>query len=292
MTISWARDDGGDVIDNVAAVVPRPTMEARMVSPFPGMDPYLEAKEIWAGFHHLLADEIMAQLNAKLSPKYYADVDVRTVLQEVGVSETHIIYPDAAVLEVPPAEGATETAVAIAPAPIKRPAVLPDQWKLRTVQVYVTETQWLVTSLEVLSPVNKRGSGLQAYREKRRRILQSDVHLIELDLLRGGERPGWEVNAPPIDADYILLINRAGEGDVRISEIWPVHLNQSLPVLPVPLLFPDPDVPLDLGEALRNVYTRAVYARRIDYRQPLPAPEIRPAMAQWLATMGRMKDEG
>jgi hypothetical protein len=263
-----------------------------MASPFPGMDPYLEAKEIWAGFHHLLADEIMAQLNAKLSPKYYADVDVRTVLQEVGVSETHIIYPDAAVLEVSLPERATDTVVAIAPAPIKRPAVLPEQWKLRTVQVFVSETQKLVTSLDVLSPVNKRGAGLQTYREKRRHVLQSDVHLIELDLLRGGERPGWEVNTPPIDADYILLVNRDGEGDVRISEIWPVDLNRSLPVLPVPLLFPDPDVALDLGEALRNVYARAVYVRRIDYSLPLPPPAPRPAMAEWLATRGRMKDEG
>jgi hypothetical protein len=42
------------------------------------MDPYLEAPEIWHGFHHLLADEIIAQLNARLSPRYYADVEVRT----------------------------------------------------------------------------------------------------------------------------------------------------------------------------------------------------------------------
>ena len=29
-----------------------------MPSPFPGMDPYLEAPEIWRGFHHVLADKI------------------------------------------------------------------------------------------------------------------------------------------------------------------------------------------------------------------------------------------
>ncbi len=92
-----------------------------MTSPFPGMDPYLEAKAIWPGFHHVFTDEIMAQLNTKLSPKYYADVEVRTVLEEVGV----------------------------AAAPIKRLAVLPEQFKLRTVQVTVTETQQLVTSLEI-----------------------------------------------------------------------------------------------------------------------------------------------
>ena len=221
------------------------------------MDPYLEAREIWHGFHHLFADEIMAQLNSKLSPRYYADVEVRTVLEEAAVAATQTIFPDT--------------------------AALPDLFKLRTVQVYTTGTQTLVTSIEILSPVNKRGSGLQEYREKRRRIMQADVHLVELDLLRGGERPGWEVNAPPIDSDYILLVNRASGGEARISEIWPVALDQSLPLLPVPLLFPDPDVPLDLGDALSNVYARAVYARRIDYSQPVPPPELRPAMAAWLA---------
>lgn len=44
-----------------------------MSSPFPGMDPYLEAPEIWRGFHHLWADEIITQLNAVLSPRYYAE---------------------------------------------------------------------------------------------------------------------------------------------------------------------------------------------------------------------------
>lgn len=46
---------------------------------FPGMNPYLEDPNLWPGFHHLLADEIVAQLNAHIGPKYFADVEVRTV---------------------------------------------------------------------------------------------------------------------------------------------------------------------------------------------------------------------
>ena len=37
-----------------------------MASPFPGMDPYLEAPEIWRGFYHAVACEIIAQLHAVL----------------------------------------------------------------------------------------------------------------------------------------------------------------------------------------------------------------------------------
>jgi hypothetical protein len=97
------------------------------------MDPYLEAPEIWRGFHHLLADEIIAQLNAVLGPRYYADVEVRT-------------------------------------APIQRLAMLPEEHKLRTVQVRETTTDTLVTAIEILSPVNKRGDGLHLYRAKRKSL--------------------------------------------------------------------------------------------------------------------------
>jgi hypothetical protein len=141
----------------------------------------------------------------------------------------------------------------------------------------------LVTSIELLSPYNKRfGEGLGEYRRKRLQILRSAVHLVEIDLLRGGTRPGREVDAPPLDADYILLVNRDRGGNVRVSEIWPVALNEPLPVLPIPLLAPDPDVPLELNDAIRSVYGRAGYDWRIDYRQPVPPPALRPAMATWL----------
>jgi len=131
-----------------------------MSSPFPGMDPYLEAPEIWRGFHHLLADEIITQLNAVLSPRYYADVEVRTVLEEVGVATTKTVYPDAAVLETGAAMPSSATAVAIPAAPVQRLAMLPEEHKMRTVQVRETTTDTLVTAIEILSPVNKRGGVL------------------------------------------------------------------------------------------------------------------------------------
>src|SRR5262245_18769124 len=199
-----------------------------MPSPFPGMDPYLEAPEIWRGFHHLLADEIIAQLNALLSPRYYADVEVRTVLEAVGVATTKTVYPDAAILETVPATSSNATAAAMPAAPIQRLAMLPEAPRLRTVQVRETATDTLVTVIEILSPVNKRGDGLYLYRAKRKSLLRTDVHLIELDLLRGGERPGWEVKEPPLVCEYIILVNRAFGGDIRRSEIWPVALDEPL----------------------------------------------------------------
>jgi len=91
------------------------------------------------------------------------------------------------------------------------------------------------------------------------------------------------VNEPPLNADYVLLVNRRrSEGEVRISEIWPVTLGEPLPLLPIPLLAPDPDVPLDLNAAIQAVYARAGYDWRINYRRPVPLPELRPEAAAWL----------
>jgi hypothetical protein len=254
-----------------------------MASPFPGMDPYLEDNQHWPSFHHLLTDEIMAQLNTILSDKYYADVEVRTVLEEIGIAATHVIYPDAAVLEAAPQAGAPAAPAPVLTAPIQRIAVPAEPMKYRAVRVYLAENKELVTAIEILSPVNKHGQGLDRYRQKRERVLRTNVHLVEVDLLREGQRPGWELIDPPLDTDYICLVNRASYGDDRISEIWPAALNEPLPTLPVPLLPPDPDVPLNLNEAVKNVYTRAAYARRIDYRQPIPEPALRLPMRAWLA---------
>lgn len=261
-----------------------------MPSPFPGMDPYLEDPEIWSGFHHHLAVDLVAQLNPVIAPKYFADVDIYTVSEEITlVTKSHRTVPDTGIYQ----RTATPTAVqaptttqtnggrhSTVVAPVLRPVVLPIQTKLRAVRVYLTESGQLVTSVELLSPYNKRpGKGLNTYRNKRQKLLQSPVHLIEIDLLRGGTRPGPEVETPALGEEYILLLNREPPHLQRVSEIWPVALDDELPRLPVPLLSPDDDVTIDLRAALDASYARAGYEWRIDYSKPIPQPALRPAMA-------------
>lgn len=251
------------------------------MSPFPGMDPFLEAKHLWPSFHHLFADRIMVALNAVLSEKYYADVNVRIVWEEATTGATTIMIPDTSLLDSGVNVTAPTATMVAPPAPLQRIAMIPEPNKVRSVELKTVDGDELVTAIEILSPVNKRGRGLEEYRRKRRQILQSDVHLVEFDFLRGGTRPGWEVNEPSIDTDYIVLVNRAFEGDLRQSEIWPVALDEPLPLCPIPLLPPDPAVTLDLMEIVRTLYQQAVYARRIDYAQPIPTPKLRPLMAKW-----------
>lgn len=249
-----------------------------MPSPFPGMNPYFEDSDLWPSVHQHLAVELSHHINIGIGPKYYADIETYTVIEDIAI-DASLFHQ----LDVDTSPVMTGEAVVVAPeAPLKRVALVEDRVKLHAVQIYVTETNQLVTSIEILSPYNKRqGEGLDQYRQKRKNILHSAVHFIELDLLRGGQRPGLEVSEPPLDTDYVLLVNRYRPEAARISEIWTVAISEPLPLLPVPLLAPDPDVVMDLNSALRAVHERAGYDWRLDYRKPLPPPDLRPSITEW-----------
>jgi hypothetical protein len=62
--------------------------------------------------------------------------------------------------------------------------------------------------------------------------------------------------------------------------IWPIHLRDRLPIVGVPLLAPDPDVPLDLQVVFAEAYDRGSFDGLADYRHP-PIPELPPALAAW-----------
>lgn len=256
----------------------------RTRSPFPGMDPYFEDSEIWRDFHHALAEEIRGGLNARIGPKYYAAVEVHTISEDVFISYSHTMYPDVGIYKPPSAPQVTMTAVATIPAaPIEGVAVTGEVIRDRAVRIYVTKTGELVTAIEILSPYNKRlGDGLEDYRKMRAQILKAHAHLVELDFLRGGTRPGPELNEPPLDTDYVLMVNRARESNVRVSEIWPLALDETFPLIPVPLREPDPDVALDLNQLMLALYPRAGYGWRIDYTTSVPPPDLRAPMKEWL----------
>jgi hypothetical protein len=52
-----------------------------------------------------------------------------------------------------------------------------------------------------------------------------------------------------------------------------VNVQDKLPVLPVPLLAPDPDAILELGKALDIIFERSLYHLSLDYTKT-PAPPV------------------
>jgi hypothetical protein len=152
--------------------------------------------------------------------------------------------------------------------------------KITTVEIRDSASNRLVTSIEILSPVNKREPGITPYRQKRQRLYQAQVHLLEIDLLRRGTRPFAHPRLP--DLPYLVTLTRAQALEV---EVWPIALPEPLPVIPVPLQSPDADVPLDLTAALHQIYDEAFYNLSIDYRQPPPKPALTEEDTAWVEAL-------
>ena len=255
-----------------------------MPSPFPGMDPYIEARREWPDFHNDLAAEIRAQLNAMLQIDYYATTVVHTAYDviEIAQRDSRSISPDVSVWHTNPSFPASSAVAVIDPPSVQSQMPLEVEMRIANVEVRKTGTDKLVTAIEILSPVNKRsGPQREKYLRKRQALFRSDVHIMEIDLLRSGQRSPLAVTPPA--APYYVTLGRA-RNRPRV-DVWSIQLDERLPRLPVPLLSPDPDIALDLGAIVREVYERGAYARRLDYAQPVPPPELTVEQQKWVAQL-------
>ncbi len=147
----------------------------------------------------------------------------------------------------------------------------------------------LITLIEIASPSNKRhGIDRRAYLQKQREVLDSNASLIELDLLRTGERLlsnlflQEEIESIVPAPDYLVLVNRAWQriGTDQDYEIFPVFLTEMLPVIPIPLRPNQEETLLDLQFAFQRAYDGGPYRRgAVDYSKP-PHP---PLTGEWVA---------
>lgn len=254
-----------------------------MPSPFPGMDPYLEG-ELWQEFHETLASAVRAQLMPRLTPKYVALLAKRYTLDRpalgvFGAPPPRVIYPDVHVV-VPPASPASLPS--LEPLAIAAPAVeLPSFLEVPQLAVEIRDLSQrrLVTVIEILSPANKGAGGAREYDDRRTELLQTEAHLLELDLLRGGGRIPLGGEPPP--APYYVYLSRWQRRP--FTQVWPLGLRERLPVIPVPLLPPDPDVPLDLQAAVSACFDLVGYERLLPYSLPPPPPDLVAEDAAWVA---------
>jgi len=253
------------------------------------MDPYLEGY-LWTDVHQRLATEISRRLAPRLKPRYVVRLAIYVVEDSTPEAEIGIMYPDVEVLEsgrggVPrrqrvireamPAPMAAQTT----PAPLIIPLLRPVEVRLVSVEIRDVARNELVTCIEILSPVNKREPGLSEYRQKRQRLHQASVHILEIDLLRRGTRPLTHPRVP--DVPYLITLTRA---EAQVVAVWPIRLQDALPTVPVPLRAPDPDVPLELAPVLAAIYDEAAYELSIDYSQPPPPPPLSAEDGAWLKT--------
>jgi hypothetical protein len=270
------------------------------------MDPYLEAFDIWPGYHNMLASAISTELNRILPAPYYADIDIRPelgVIEEMGTRRW--IVPDVTVVRragQPFEPGAKNVALLAEPRREVSPSV---EVKVRLERfnhafVEIRDSKQghkLITLIEILSPSNKRrGPDRKAYARQQREVLASDASLVELDLLRGGRRVLGQMTleaaiqalTPP--PPYLILINRAWrrDGDDVDYELFPVSLGGWLPCIPVPLKQDEADVLLDLQFVFNRAYEGGPYLRgAVDYSALPPEPLLEAEDAAWAAELTR-----
>ncbi len=263
-----------------------------MKSPFPGMDPFIEACGLWGDFHDDLISEIKRALASNIPEQYLVRTGERSYVALLRTPhEWRAFIPDVSVSLARGSKakrrGIAGAAVAAAKekaSPVTMRAFVELEQRESFVEIYESGgEQRLVTAIEVLSPSNKQPGtpGWELYLRKREALLRGSVNLVEIDLLRGGTR--FPMLDPwPMDP-YSVLVNRAQS---NLCEVWPIRLQSPVLPIPIPLAAPDSDVALDVQPMIAAIYERSRYGHSIDYATSL-TPRLTGKDATWVKQLLR-----
>lgn len=258
-----------------------------MPSPFPGMDPFIEACGLWEDFHPQFIAEIQKALAAAVPEKYAVRLGERSYIALFGAEGKDFIpfLPDIGVTAPTSESTAKQASGAGAEAAemgvVSMEAFVALEFRETFIEIHEYDPEKrLVTCLVVLSPSNKRrgSKGWKRYLRKRQALLLGTANLVEFDLLRGGRR--MPMLTPWPDSPYSLLVSR--QHRAPHCTVWPAFFQRPLPPIPIPLTPPDADVQLDLQPLVAIVYDRSRYGRDLDYSRPLKPPLTDDEFA-WLA---------
>jgi hypothetical protein len=235
------------------------------------MDPFIEASGLWENFHALLIAEIQRVLAAAVPSRYAVRAGERSyvVLGDAGANRSQIQADLAVVAPSGAGAGVSRATEPAAPsvsdsAPVVMLALPPEEHRETFLEIYqLVPERRLVTVIELLSPSNKRPQtrGWRTFQRKRRALLAGAAHYVEIDLLRRGTRPRMANGWP--DNPYYILVARQQESPRCL--VWPATSIRRLPIVPIPLIAPDPDLTLDLQPLVEEIYQRSRYDADIDY---------------------------
>src|SRR5438874_2737138 len=186
-----------------------PVRWSAMPSPFPGMDPFIEGR-LWRDFHTEFITGVRAALAPGVVPRYVVRIEERVYVERAPEEPEHFVVSDITVAEgkrdQPFGTGSAATATTAVATPLLRTLPVPERRREAFLTVRERESMAVITVIEVLSPTNKRPEtdGRREYLRKREKVLLSPAHLVEIDLLRGGERLPTREPLPP--GDYYALV--------------------------------------------------------------------------------------
>jgi Protein of unknown function (DUF4058) len=264
-----------------------------MPSPFPGMDPYLENPGLWPDVHHNLISRIQGVLSAQLRPNYLVRVEDRAYIADEA-NETfnpQLRIPDIEVASRPGWEEAPFTLGGEASQLQVAEPVIATTWfdeEIREafLKIIARESRDVIAVIEILSPANKAdgSGGRESFEKKRREIMYSPSHWVEVDLLRGKRTVRVPKKAGP--NEYLVHVSKRDQRPQGL--LYPIRLQRRLPIIPIPLKPDDPDARLDLQAVLDAAYENANYDLEIDYRRA-PNPPLTGKLAEWSDQLLRFK---
>lgn len=242
---------------------------------FPGMNPYLEDPDLWPEVHSWLIVLLARSLNPQLTPKYRAAIEKRVYTDSLLVG-----IPDVSIFQTQD-NNALKSATTTLSQPVKVNVPVMEEIQESYLEIRRVGSGQVVTVIEVLSPKNKRaGEGRDQYNLKRRKVLSSLSHLVEIDLLRAGEPQ--PMSSSGIASDYRVLVSRFDRRPE--AELYPFDLTHSIPRFPLPLQPEDSEPVVDLKTILDIVYDEAGLSLAIDYSQQ-PIPPLSQQDFEWSRTL-------
>ncbi|MBI4771114.1 MAG: DUF4058 family protein [Chloroflexi bacterium] len=249
-----------------------------MPSPFPGMDPWLEQPGLWENLHTSLITSLRDVLGPLLRPRYYVAIEESVYADFLGCPAL-TGKPDVSIVSEAPAQ----TYVVSPPAGrVASPVIveLPyDEVRVRHLEIRRPHSGEVITTVEILSPVNQRpGDRREQYELKRWKITHSSAHLVEIDLLRGWEPMEflWPGNGG--SSQYRILVSRSDQRPR--AKLYPFSVRDPFPRFHLPLRPDDVEPVIDLKPLLDGIYDRGGFDLVIKYSSP-PIPPLSGEDAAW-----------
>ncbi|GAA6621455.1 DUF4058 family protein [Scytonema sp. NUACC26] len=255
-----------------------------MPSPFPGMNPYLENPDLWPEVHHRLITAIAIAIAPPLRPKYRVAIEKRTYFSD-GQESLEVGIPDVSIIS---SKSGTSQTPSIATLPAQSEFVtvtipVPQEIREGYLEIREVATGRVITVIEVLSPTNKRaGKGREAYEEKRKAVLSSPTHMIEIDLLRSGKSMPILSKIQP--TDYKIIVARKNRRP--LAQLYAFNIQEEIPKFLLPLQSEDIEPLVNLQSLLLEVYEQAGFDLAIDYRLA-PVPPLQEENKVWIDTLLR-----
>ncbi|MEQ1824813.1 MAG: DUF4058 family protein [Pirellula sp.] len=257
-------------------------------NPLPGMNPWLE--EYWGDIHSRLTLYAADSIGGQLPPTLHAHVEEYLAIEhdpERGLPETRSIAPDVTIREsISGQSGPGSSSVAVLD-DLETDMEICRRWveppTLRRIKIVDTsDGSRVITVIEFLSPSNKTKKGAESYIQKQRELLDADVSLVEIDLIRRGH---WIMAADEqcyprrVSKPYRICVSRS-TSSIK-SEVYLATFARPLPKVKIPLRESDADVLLPLQPLVDQAYENGRYGNIIDYDK-LPTFALEAEESSWI----------